>query len=148
MTDNILIGKRLSSNDISSLAQILEIHLKHYCDHSSPSEGNYIKELRTLVGLGFTAVLADGGLISLYHRRLNIFLDHIDFKQHQESPTYLCTTIAEMIDLACRMFSTLGYPSYYDAFKASVCKVTDTVISTLADKNDEVKRLLAIILKN
>src|SRR5579862_3704589 len=77
MVNTSVTGIPLSSNDISSLTQLLAIPLQYYCDHQSPFKKDYQKQLNTIVGLGFTAVLVDNSLVSIYQPHLERFIAHL-----------------------------------------------------------------------
>ena len=69
-----LTARPFSNNDIASLAKIFEIPLQYYDQRTSPLEKDHFKNIRTLIGLGFTAILVDGDLAFVYERLCtNIF---------------------------------------------------------------------------
>ena len=138
---------RLSSKDISDLAQIIEINLQYYCAYNSPMEKDYLRAIKTVIGLGFTAAMVDDSLVAIYHSRLNTFLNYGDFKQYQGSLKYLSTAIAEMVDLSVQLFRYIGYPDYYNDFVAAARKMLDNIASNMEGKNMEVAHLLEIIAR-
>lgn len=64
----------LSRNDISIMTSLLEQSFDYYLNLYSPFFSDYLRALRTVVGLGFTAVLADRSLLSIYQWYLNHFM--------------------------------------------------------------------------
>ena len=63
MAQNILSDAPLSHNDKLILADLFEVSFTYYRDHQSPFVTDFIREIRTIAGLGFTAVLADDGYL-------------------------------------------------------------------------------------
>ena len=142
----ILSTLRLSRNDISSLAHIFDVNFRRFCANNSPFATDYLSEIKTIVGLGFTAVLLDGSFIAIYHDKFNNFLRHLDFKKHENSLQFLSSNIAEMIDLATFAFRLIKYPSYYENFANALRKALGRVGTILSGENTEVERLLQLIL--
>ena len=54
MAKGILAVQPLSRNDISILANLFELSFDYYIAHDSSFFPDYLKSLRTVVGLGFT----------------------------------------------------------------------------------------------
>jgi hypothetical protein len=148
MANKIVPAQPLSSNDISSLAQTFQVAFNYFCEHSSPFDQDYLKDLSTMVGLGFTATLADGDCISAYDNNLKVFIAHRHFKAHPEIIANLSLAIANMVSWATRLFGVLDYPRYYEDFALSVKNTVGGQISNLYRNPKETKRLLNIILPN
>ena len=74
MAKGILAGEPLSRNDILKIVHIFEQSFDHYLNPDNPYFSEYLQSLRTLVGLGFTAAVADGNLLYLYKVYLGKFL--------------------------------------------------------------------------
>ena len=57
----------------------------------SPFFSDYLRALRTVVGLDYTAVLADRSLLSIYQWYLNHFFQHKegDFREAQSAKTHI-----------------------------------------------------------
>jgi hypothetical protein len=64
----------LSCNDIPILAQLFEESFDYYIKKNPLFVADYIRDLRTLVGLGFAAVLADNGMVCVYQTYLKSFM--------------------------------------------------------------------------
>lgn len=134
----------LSSNDISSLAQIFHVVLQHYCTVVNPFEKDYLSELSSLVGLGFTAILADGSLLCVYERYLQTFIRYRSFKEHPEHLQMFARAIAEIASGAVQIFRYLKYPSYYDEFIRLIHKTVDHIWIP-AEKVAESRRLMQLL---
>jgi len=147
VADNILSTLRLSRNDISSLAHIFDVNFRYFCANNSPFATDYLSEIKTIVGLGFTAVLLDGSFIAAYHDKFNNFLQYLDFKNHENSLRFMSSNIAEMIDLAAFVFRLIKYPRYYEDFANALRKALGRVGTMLSGENAEAERLLQLILQ-
>ena len=144
MATSSLSVRGFSSNDISELAHILEINIQHYCIDAKNSlrEKEYHKTLRTIVGLGYAAVLVDGCSICTYNRHLDIFLRYCEFKQHKIMLPSLSRSIAEMIVLASAAFAGAEHSGYYEDFVIAVKKAIDNINSTMMGEGATAERLL------
>lgn len=138
---------RLTDNDIASLAQVFDIGLEYYCEHTSPLEGEYIKKLSTIMGLGFTSILVDGDLLTIYKSRLQTFMNYRNFKEHPGHIHMLSRAIAEVISEAVYLFNLIKYPSYYGSFVTAVESVMNHVIVQEAGKLEEANRLTKLLFK-
>ncbi len=108
----------LARNDIAILANLFEMSFDYYINHNSPFFVDYLKNLRTLIGLGFAATLADKSLLSIYQYYLNNFMAHEEgnFKTEEGAKRLIAQSSAEMIASSTISFSALDYPSYYEDF--------------------------------
>jgi hypothetical protein len=102
----------LSSNDILSLAQIFAASLQFYSKNNSPLDRDYIAKLNTIVGLGFTAVMVDGGLLSTYQLYLSTFLSNIR-KEKTGDIHALSLAVAKMAEGAVDFFRRIRYPGLF-----------------------------------
>lgn len=129
MADRSLSAFELSSNDVISLAQIIESNLKYHRTHFSFCEERYLKALKAAIGLGFAAVIVDGKLTDTYQYKLDKFLKCQKKYRNIHMPPEISTTIAEMISLAESSFLSLNHPKYYSDFKKSVSYILDNAIA-------------------
>ena len=145
MAISSLSVRGFSSNDISELAHILEINIQHYCIDAKNGlrEKEYHKTLRTIVGLGYAAVLVGGVSICTYNRHLDIFLRHCEFKQHKIMLPSLSRSIAEMIVLASAAFAGAERSGYYGDFVIAVKRATDNVNSIMMGERATAEKLLS-----
>jgi hypothetical protein len=135
----------LSSNDITHLAQIIEAILQYYCTNASPFEKDYVKEISTLMGLGFTAIMVDGDLLSIYQPHFNTFLRYSHFKKHPSYLGVLSRAIAELTAGSAHLFRSLGYPAYHEHFMVAVKNTVNNIVVHLMGKAEESKRLTKIL---
>ena len=104
-----------SNNDVSILAKLLERNFEYHRDNPSPQE-DYIKNLKAIVGLGFTAIIVDGSFISTYRSSFNRFLDYCSSSQYDSiSPVSL--EAASLLETAACVFPKYDLlPEYYQVF--------------------------------
>jgi hypothetical protein len=112
----------LSCNDIPILAQLFEESFDYYIKRNPLFVADYIRDLRTLVGLGFAAVLADNGMVCVYQTYLKSFMaaDRGDFMENQGAKTMIAQCTANMVNTAVLCFSILRCPGYYEDFVAAL----------------------------
>ncbi len=132
-------------NDIYQLAHIFETSFHYFLNNNSPFEEDYLKGMKTIAGLGFTAVLVDDWMLPFYQKQLQIFLQYCDFKKNQGSLSLLSLSIAEMLDLASPAFRRIGSPRYYEDFTATAKKAIGHAASDVG--REEKERLLGAILR-
>jgi hypothetical protein len=135
-----------SGNDIPSLAQIFAASLQYYCKHNSPLVRGYIDKLNTIVGLGFTAVMVDGGLLSNYQPYLSTFLSNIRIKEKTGDIIHvLSLAVAKMVAWAVDSFRRIHHPDYYPSFVNAVKEAVMRVGVHGAKKEKEAIRLLKVL---
>lgn len=145
-----IAAKPLSCNEISLLAQLFERSFDYHLDHPSAFFTDYLQSLRTLAGLGFTAVLADGDLFSAYQISLNRFLEsnHGDFKENPGNKTNIAQTSSQMVANAIICFMALGFPRYYEDFVTAlrycIAKIP-SVTDPLQNDAEEILKRLTIV---
>jgi hypothetical protein len=147
MAKGILAVEPLSRNDIAILAQLFEISFDYYINnHSthSPFFNDYLKHLRTLVGLGFTAVLVDRSLLCIYEHYLERFMGQKegDFRERKHAKTLIAQSVAEMVATSTISFSALQFPRYYDEFSTAL-HYTVAKIPELFGEKKKVQYILA-----
>jgi hypothetical protein len=108
---------------------------------------DYLREIKTIVGLGFTAVLVDSSFLTIYYNKFNSFIQYMDFKKHTGALSVLSLNIAEMVDLSSYVFRIIQYPGYYKDFSIALRKALTRMGSQLAGKSEEAEKLLQIILQ-
>lgn len=116
MAKRILAVSSRPSNLVSHLAYLIGKVLHERCDRPSDSHIGYRRVLSTLIGLGFTAIIADGKRVHQYRRHMSTFLRYCDFAQHAGKLSFLAKAVAEIVCAAIPRFSVLGHPIYYDDF--------------------------------
>jgi len=133
----------LSRNDISIIASLLEQSFDYYLNHNSPFFSDYLCSLRTLVGLGFTAVLADRSLLSIYQGYLSNFIGQKegDFREARSATKHIAQSTAEMVGTAVISFKALRHPRYYGDFLQALHYIL-TKIPTLTNDAKEAERIL------
>jgi hypothetical protein len=147
MAKGILAVPPLSRNDISILAHLFEVSFDYYIHNNSPFFLDYLQALRTVVGLGFTAVLVDRQLLCIYQRYLELFLaqEEGNFKERKEGKTLIAQSVAEMASTAVISFSILKFPHYYEDFLLAL-HYTMAKIPELIDENNEAERILSYFI--
>lgn len=105
---------------------------------------DYLRSLRTLVGLGFTAALVvDRGMLLIYRRYFEEFMEQKagDFKAHRNAKTLIAQSAAEMVGTAAICFSILKCPQYYQDFFAALY-TTIAKIAQHTSHNEHVEHIL------
>lgn len=143
MAKSILTGEPFSRNDISKLAQLFEQSFDYYVNNQSPFFPDYLKALRTMIGLAFTAALTDRDLFFTYQHYLERFIaqDLGDFKINPGAKRGISQAVAEMVNTGAISFYALRFPRYYDDFRVALC-YTLAQIPRLNGEQDEAERLL------
>ena len=142
MAKHMLTALPFSRNEISTLAHLFELSFDYHLNGRSAFFTDYLRSLRTVAGLGFTAVLADRSLLSIYQIYLRQFMaqEEGDFSK-SPNKTFIAQSVAEMVGTAAISFRVLGFPCYYEAFNRAL---GDTVarIPRILGKTSEVESLL------
>ena len=146
MVTKSVASSSLSSNDILSLAQILEVPLQYRAKHNSPFKEDYFKELSVIAGLGFTIILVDGSFISSYQPHLASFISHLDNKERPDHASALIYAVANIIEGAA-FYVRFNRVAYCSLFVESVKRMTTHVSVHLADKIEEAERLLKLFFE-
>jgi len=129
MANSILATSRLSRNEISSLARVFEISFDHFCrpGHYFPNANDYLREIKTIVGLGFAAVLVENDyLLTTYQSQLAIFLQCFDFRSNKKRWSQLSQSLAEMIGLSLGL-SAYNYQNYFQGFSICLRRILSSV---------------------
>ena len=139
----------LSRNDISIIAKLLEQSFDYYLNHISPFYSDYLCSLRTVVGLGYTAVLTDTFKLSTYQRYLNCFIEQKkgDFRKAEGAKKLIAQVTAEMVGTAVSSFKVLRYPLYYGEFVKALHHTIATV-PRLTIANNEADRIISRLMVN
>jgi hypothetical protein len=141
----------LSRNDIVELANLFELSFDYYIKNNSPFLIDYLRSLRTLVGLGFTATAALGNkaLLCIYQRYLDDFMRHKEgnFKESEGAKTLIAQSVAELVATAILSFNALNYPRYYEEFMLAL-QYTMAIIPHFTDKSSEAERILSYLTVN
>jgi hypothetical protein len=116
MANAILAVSPHSSNTVSQIAYLINTALQERCNLSNDSYADYHRIITTLMGLSFTAILAEGSSVRSCRLHLIYFLRYRDFTQHTDKLELLSHAMAEIICNAMHPFSALGHPSYFDDF--------------------------------
>ena len=132
-----------SDNDVLILANLFEISFSYYRDHYSPQAIDFIREIRTIAGLGLTAVLSDNGYLYPYQTYFNEFIqgNKGDFREDTAAASLWGKRMAEMISISLGSFRRLNYPGYYAEFVEAIEKNLKNVRIDVAGKTAEGKRL-------
>lgn len=149
MVTTSVASQSLTSNDICSLARILEVSFQHQEKHNSLfKKEDYFKKLSTIVGLGFTTILVDGHRILTYQPHLASFVSSLERKSKGEDyfPELAHATANIVAGAALPRFDYQKY-RYYPVFVESVKSALSHVSVSLAGKGEEAERLLQLLFK-
>lgn len=128
-----------SSNPVPQIADLFNAILQK---HSHFSGKFYVHWLSALVGLGFTAILAEGSRVQLCRSHFAIFLRYRDFIQHRDRLDQLSHAIAEIICNAIYAFKSLGFPLYYDSFMLAFANLLKSQDSVSAESLKKIKKMM------
>ena len=133
-----------SSNPVPQIAYLIDAALQEHCDLSPEFHADYQLELNTLMGLGLTAILAEGSRIWSNRPHFATFLRYRDFTQHTDKLEQLSHAIASIICNSIYPFKKLGLPLYYDSF---VTALVNTLKSPDSDSNAETMKGIKKIMQ-
>jgi hypothetical protein len=128
-----------SSNPVPQIADLFNAILQK---HSHFSGKFYVHWLSTLVGLGFTAILAEDSRVQLCKPCFATFLRYRDFTQHTDKLELLSHAIAEIICHAIYAFKSLGFPLYYDSFMLAFANLLKSQDSVNAESLKKIKKMM------
>lgn len=106
-----------------------------------------MKKLSTIIGLGFTIILVDGDLLTIYAPYLQTFLRYRDFKAHSGFINILSHAIAEIIDGAVHLSRPIKHSQYYGEFSAAVKNAVTPIMLHEAGKAEEAQRLMQMLFQ-
>jgi hypothetical protein len=142
MANHILAVSPHSSNTVSQIAYLIDITLQERSDPSTESHVDYCRELATLMGLSFTAVLAEGSQVRSCKPHLATFLRYRDFVQHADKLEQLSHAIASMVCSAVYPFKILGHPKYYDDFVGALVNTLQSSDTQNAEIEKGIKKIM------
>ena len=110
----------LSHNDINCLAQLftgafLSLN-KNPLETSVMPRKNFLRQVDTVVGLAFTATLADQEFLALFKPYLDDFLNYPPSSNEPKAHEKWGIAVADMISLGSDAFRMLKHPGYYRYF--------------------------------
>jgi hypothetical protein len=114
--------------------------------NNSFSQASYFfssKELNTVLGLAFTAIMAHGHDIALCRAELNIFLKYRDFIQHEDMLEMVTLSVIQLLESGFAAFKVLCFPSYYSEF----IWLYHVLISSHSPIPQNIKRAMVDLLK-
>ena len=146
MANDMLTVSSRPRNLVSSIAQFIRTILQHHCDHLNESCIDYDHGLATLVGLSFTAILAEGSQIRSSRSYFATFMRYRHFTQHVDHLEAFSYAIAEMISRAIYSFRALGHPRYYEDFLAVLVNILKSSPMAGSEEEKEIKEIMKILL--
>src|SRR5579862_5740632 len=139
MAKDILTFSSPSSNLVPQLAYLINTALQERCGFSSDSHADYHRALATLMGLGFTAILAEGNDVWPCRRYVAKFLRYRNFPHHVTKLEPFSHAIAQITCRAIRPFHVLGHPLFHDDFIAALIQTLKTS-DTCSPKTDKMMK--------
>jgi hypothetical protein len=132
MSNISLTTTPLSCNEISDLTYLFEqsflFHYNNAVITTALTVQNYLKNIRTVVGLGFTATLVQNDLTLFMERLINKFIRYQNFYRYPEKIQTLASTLVSLISCSSDFFRDLGHPSYCDVFEQSLAQCIQHII--------------------
>lgn len=145
MANSSLTAAPCSHNDvISHLSGLIEISNKYYATQHDAGLLEFVRFLKTIVGLGFTACCVAGYDATNYQMYFLRFIQHVNPGTSMTRPQ-LADSVAKMVELALGSFCTLGYPDYYKSFIQAIAKVIDNPQVKASTKNEQAQQLLELL---
>ena len=146
MSEISLTATPWSRNEICDLRYLFEQSFRFHCNNaviaSTPSVQNYLKNIRTVVGLGFTATLVQNDLTSVMNGLVNKFVRHQSFHNHPEHIPTLASTLASLVSISSDFFRDIGHPPYRDDFEKALAQCIQHMIHELGIQPSHVTRLI------
>ncbi len=147
MAKEILAVSSRPSNPVSHLAYLIHAALKERSSVSDSFSTDYKRQLSTLVGLSFTAVLTEGSKTRSCRPYLAAFLRYSNLSQQQGKLEELSVAIAEMVCNAIHPFKVLGFPWYYDDFLLAMTHTVSPSDAVSAETKKGIQEILLELLE-
>jgi hypothetical protein len=144
MANAILSTSTPLGNPVSEIAYLIDAALQERCHLPADIylDTGYAESLATLVGLGFTAILAEGSRIRSCKPHLAYFLRYRHLTQQADKTDQLAMTLANIICNAIQPFRVLGFPMYYDDFVSALINVLTSPTAGSPDTKNGIKNIL------
>jgi len=115
MAKNMVAGSARHRNPILSISSLISTHLKNKCAFPARFAADSTLALGTAIGLGLTAVLAEGSRVDMCQVHMHtLLLYHTD--QTLDNLDDITHAMTEIMQHGMAAFKILGYPRYYDDF--------------------------------
>lgn len=143
MANMIVHGGILTDQQMMQFRQLFTLPFHYYRNHTSPFESDFIRHLRTLAGLGFTASIVEGYLCP-YQSYFNAFnaADCGAFQHDAGADDLWGSRLAEMVTLGLNSFRRIGFPPYYADFFAAIQAALQSIPLECGDQRKEAEQLL------
>jgi hypothetical protein len=108
-----------SSRHRNSILGIASTNHGNLFKNSSFTQAFYFfnsKELGTVLGLAWTAIMTEGSDIAIGQAEMNIFLKYRDFVQHEAMLDIVTVSIVQLLESGFAAFKALHFPSFYHDF--------------------------------
>jgi len=132
------------SNPVPQIARLIDAALQKHCDLPQKIHADYQLELSTLMGLSFTAILAEGSQIASSRQYLATYLRYRNFNHHLDKLQQLSHAIATIVCSTIYSFKKLGFPLYYDSFMTAL---VNTLKLPIGDSDIEATKGIKNILQ-
>ena len=147
MAKEILAVSSRPGNPVSHLTYLIYAALEERSSFSDGFSIDYQRQLCTLVGLSFTAVLAEGSKTRQCGLSLAAFLCYSNLNQHQDKFEELSAAIAEMVCSSIYPFKVLGFPWYYDDFLLAMTHAVSPSDAVSAETKNGIQEILLELLE-
>jgi hypothetical protein len=74
------------------------------------------KELGTVLGLAWTAIMAEGSDVAIGQAEMNLYLKYRDFVQHDAMLDIVTVSVVQLLESGFAAFKALHFPSFYNDF--------------------------------
>jgi hypothetical protein len=146
MSNRIIADIHLSEQQVKLLAELFAVLFTHYRTHSTPSTNDFIRQLRTLAGLGLTASVVEG-FLSPYQHYFNEFTTAQcgEFRGDPGADALWGNRIANLVALGLDSFRRISYPPYYADFAAAIESCLKSLPMDLAGLGDDAEAVLTLL---
>lgn len=147
MAKEILAVSSRPGNPVSHLAYLIHAALEERSNLSDNFSTDYQKQLCTLAGLSFTAVLAEGSKTRSCRPHFAAFLRYSNLTHQQGKFERLSVAVAEIACNAIYPFKVLGFPRYYDDFLLAMTHTVSSSDTPSAETKNGIQEILLELLE-
>lgn len=148
MSNEILTPKPLSHNQMAQLAEILEHNFQYHRKQQTLFHHEFISTLKTVVGLGFTAIMVDCLYLPTHQPDFILFLDYFSADAKHDSILPVALAAAKIMDTAAHVFRSRDLSSdHYNAFAKTLQHVVNSGLLDSDKKQEESQRLIQQMIR-
>jgi hypothetical protein len=127
----------------NSILRILSTNGSYLCNNASfpPNPPPYsLHELDILIGLAFTAILAQGRHVEKCRSKFEVYLDHRH--ENENVSDFVVVAVSYLLRKGFAAFKFIGYPYYFDDFIMLYYHILKTTIPIFPTIKHEMQKIL------